>query len=192
MQGQILSQPDIHRFFLKTSVVILAFLITSVLSQLVSLASNENKFYEKKYIAEAEVEYYKDLEQSISIGKTKKDSVESYSNPAKDNIKLKVANAEVKLKLAIAEAKLKSAKESIKTNDSIVDLNKAITDICMYLSPVFFIFGLLFWYLHLPYVQVPTENSVNEVSDLNENEFLVSILAKDGKKTKHHVEVHNK
>jgi hypothetical protein len=183
VQGQILSQAEIHRFFLKTSVLILAFLITSVLSQLVNLASSESKFYEAKSIAKAEVTYYKNLEQSIPKDKVKIET---------SKLKSKPVISDIKLKLAIAEAKVESAEKSINTNDSIVGLNKAITDICIYLSPIFFIIGVAFWFLHLPYVQVPIANSTNKAVDLNENEFLVSILAKNGKNTKHHVTVHNK
>jgi len=128
VKDKIFSQADIHRFCFKTSVIVLAFLITSVLSELLSLASTESQFNESKNIAQAQVTYYESLD--------------------------KIA-PEDQINLVIAQATLDSANQSINMNKSIVKLNKVITHICMYLSPIFFLIGLFFWVKYLPYVKVP-------------------------------------
>ncbi|MBB1330764.1 hypothetical protein H5087_15535 [Pseudoalteromonas sp. SR43-7] len=135
---KVFCQEDIHRFFLKTSVVVAAFLVTSILSQLFSLASNENKVYESKSVAQAEVDYYK----------------------SQKNLK-----QEDQLKLIVSQAKLNSANKAVETNESMLNLNKSITDLCMLISPGFFLIGIFFWLMHLPYIQTGSETSVNQANE---------------------------
>ncbi|WP_144209223.1 hypothetical protein [Shewanella donghaensis] len=153
---RVFSQQDIHRFFLKTSVVIAAFLVTSIISQLFNLAVLENKTHETLSIAKAEVSYYKN-QKILSPGE--------------------------QLKWDIASAKLESVKKAIKTNNTMLELNTTITDICMFLAPMFFFFGAFSWLLHLPYVQV-TLDGENPVSSSGENIQKQAIILEDNKPVK--------
>lgn len=128
---KILSQKDIHRFFLKTGVVIAAFFVTSILSQLYNIASNEYKLDESKAVAQVKVDFYKN----------------------KENLEGKE-----KLNYEIAAARLGAVKKEIDTHNSIIELNKSVSGLCMGLSPLFLFIGLLFWFLHLPYVHVNTQD----------------------------------
>tara|TARA_R110000851_G_scaffold257114_2_gene409662 strand:- start:205 stop:405 length:201 start_codon:yes stop_codon:yes gene_type:complete len=60
---KVFSQEDIHRFFLKTSIIVAAFLVTSILTQMLNLASFERKAYEIQAVYQAEVNFLPEAER---------------------------------------------------------------------------------------------------------------------------------
>ncbi|WP_434929891.1 hypothetical protein ACRWQM_10165 [Shewanella sp. HL-SH5] len=149
MKDKILCQAGIHVFFLKASVAIIAFLITAVVvQQLQGLASQESKLSEAKAVEQAQVDFYKEQ---------------------------KILQAEDKLKQKIALAKLAAISDSINTNDALLNLNESLMDLCWILSFSSLFIGLFFWYLHIPYVQVPSSNIEKNVLDTED--FSVSVFS---------------
>lgn len=138
---KVFSQEDIHRFFLKTSIIVAAFLVTSILTQMLNLASFERKAYEIQAVSQAEVNFY--LKQDELL-------------PAE------------KLKFNISSAKLEVAQETVKINQAMVDLVKSITELCMIISPAFFILGVFFWLMYLPYI--PIRKAENKPENITEGD----------------------
>lgn len=167
--SSVYCQEDIHRFFLKSSVLIAAFCVTSVLTQLFNLAGYENKWTEVKNLATAEIAYY---EENDTQRLTDKDSlqilIKEKSPKVLEQQKLVASNKKIasdeKLKLALAKAKLTSAESALNTNKSLIDLNESLTNTSLWLSIGFFFIGLFFWVMHLPYVQVKSKRTANVVS----------------------------
>jgi hypothetical protein len=118
---KIVTQQDIHRFFLKTAIIIAAFYVTTSLSSFSSYLSPSVSAYEMKVVAEAEVKYY---EKKVTTG------------------------TDDALKLEIAKAKLNAANHKNLTVNKLFELIEALKDLCVNLFYFFGALGLMFWGLY--------------------------------------------
>ncbi len=167
--SSIFCQEDIHRFFLKSSVLIAAFCVTSVLTQIFNLAGYENKWTEVKNLATAEIIYYEGKDTRILTDKYSlqtfiKDKSPKVLQQQKLVESIKKNASDEKLKLALAKAKLTSAESALNTNKSLIDMNESLTNTSLWLSILFFFIGLFFWIRYLPYVEVKSKRTANVVS----------------------------